>query len=60
MAKAKAKKPQVASEKKETKGLVLVQFNRSFTPYVKGEVAGFEKDYAEQLIKKDIATPFKK
>ncbi len=46
-----------APEKKE-KNIVLVKFDRSYTPYVKGEVAGFDKKFAEKLIDKGIASEF--
>lgn len=47
-------------KEKEKKNLVLVKFMRSYTPYVKGEVAGFSKKYAEKLFEAEIAVPHKK
>jgi len=35
--------------------LISVTFLKHHTPYNKGEVAGFEKDYAEWLVDKKIA-----
>lgn len=45
-----------AEEKK--KDIVLVEFLRSHTPYVKGEVAGFDKKFANKLIEAEIAQEF--
>jgi len=44
----------------EKKDIVLVQFLRSYTPYIKGEVAGFSKKHANKLIEAEIAEEFKK
>lgn len=49
-------------EKKETKEktkkdkLVRVVFNKSFTPYVQGEMAGLDPDMAEKLIEDKICS----
>lgn len=40
--------------------IVLVKFLRSWTPYVKGEVAGFKKKMAEKLLEADIVENYKK
>ncbi|NCD40562.1 MAG: hypothetical protein EOL88_00570 [Bacteroidia bacterium] len=47
-------------EKKETKKLVLIEFVKPHTPYIKGEVAGFNKSLAEKFIKKGFAKEYKK
>lgn len=50
------------AEKKETKDktknkkLVRVVFNKSFTPYVQGEMAGLEPEMAEKLIEDKICS----
>ncbi len=46
------------SGKTETKKkhLVRVRFDRSYTPYLKGEIAGLEPKLAEQLIKDKICS----
>ena len=36
---------------KVEKDIVLVEFVKGWTPYVVGEIAGFKKGFAEQLIK---------
>lgn len=52
-----------ANDDKKTKlakGIILLQFIRSWTPYVKGEVAGFKKELADKLKKNNIAENYKK
>ncbi len=44
---------------KKTKGIV-VKFLKSFTPYVKGDVAGISKDLFEKLSKQEIVEKYKK
>lgn len=56
------KNDQGEGDKKETKEkakkskLVRVIFNKSHTPYVKGEMAGLEPDVAEKLIEDKICS----
>lgn len=61
--KAGANKNANAGNKKEekmSKDIVLVKFVRSYTPYVKGEVAGFKNKVADQFIEKGFAEKYKK
>lgn len=52
MAKKNVKKEEVKTPKiKIEKDVVLVEFVKGWTPYVVGEIAGFKKSLAEQLIK---------
>ena len=39
--------------------LVAVEFIEHSTPYVKGEIAGFESEVAKDLIKKKVAKAYK-
>jgi len=55
---AKAKNEE--TNEKLDKDIVIVQFTKSWTPYVRGEVAGFNKKLAEKLIDNDIAEVYKK
>ena len=55
-----ANKNNTPAEEKKDKDIVLVQFLRSYTPYIKGEVAGFSKKHANKLIEAEIAEEFKK
>jgi len=43
-------------EKAKKSKLVRVIFNKSYTPYVKGEMAGLEPDVAEKLIEDKICS----
>jgi len=45
--KEKPKKPQK---------LFRVKFNKSYTPYVQGEIAGLEQDIADDLMEKGICS----
>jgi len=47
-------------EEKLSKDITLVKFLRPHTPYIKGEVAGFNKKFAEKLIEAEIAEEFEK
>jgi len=60
MAKAKNTSNTEVKNEKLSKDIVLVQFVKSWTPYVKGEVAGFDKKMAEKLIDHDFAIEHKK
>lgn len=42
----------------EVNDLIAVEFIRSYTPYVKGEVAGVDERLARKLIEKDIAKKY--
>jgi len=44
----------------DKKVIVLVKFLKSYTPYIKGEVAGFDKKFAGKLIEHEIAEKFNK
>ena len=35
--------------------LVAVKFTQSYTPHVKGEIAGFEEETANELVEKGVA-----
>jgi len=35
--------------------LTAVLFIKSYTPYVKGDIAGFEEDVANELVEKTVA-----
>lgn len=57
---AKAQNTNEVKNEKLDKDIVIVQFTKSWTPYVRGEVAGFNKKLAEKLIDNDIAEVYKK
>lgn len=40
---------------KKSNELVSVTFLKHFSPYNKDEIAGFEKDFAEKLVKEKVA-----
>ena len=42
------------------KDIVIVKFLKSHTPYIKDEIAGFDKKFAQKLIDGDVASEFKK
>jgi pyruvate/2-oxoacid:ferredoxin oxidoreductase beta subunit len=39
--------------------LVAVEFVEAYTPYTKGEIAGFEPEVAKELIEKKVANAYK-
>ena len=41
-------------KEKKKNNFVVVQFKKSYTPYLKGEKAGLDKDEVMKLIKKGI------
>jgi hypothetical protein len=43
-------------EKSKKQKLVRVKFNKSFTPYVQGDIAGLEPEKADDLIDKGICS----
>jgi len=48
------------AKKEEKKDFVLVQFIKCFTPYIKGEIAGFDERQADKFVKLGVAEYFKK
>lgn len=42
------------------KDIVVVRFLKNHTPYIKDEIAGFDKKFANKLIDKEVAEQFKK
>jgi len=55
MAKAKNNASNEVKKEKLDKDITVVQFIKSWTPYVRGEVAGFDDELAEKLIKNGLA-----
>lgn len=62
MAKANNTTADTNADKKEkvNKDIVLVEFIKSWTPYVRGEVAGFDKKMADKLLEAQIVVEYKK
>jgi hypothetical protein len=50
----------VERAEKPTKDIMVVKFLKAFTPYVKDEIAGFNKKFAYKLIDKEVAEEFTK
>lgn len=50
----------VEKAEKPIRDIVVVKFLKSFTPYIKDEVAGFDKKFANKLIDKEVAEEFTK
>lgn len=53
-------KKEVVNVEKIDKDIVVVRFLKNHTPYIKDEIAGFDKKFANKLIDKEVAEQFKK